>query len=70
MCSKALDNAVSEPPIHFLRPRPRISSEKNKPIMESIITKEDFEATKIHLIGLRIFFSPAPLLKPVPHLTS
>ena len=68
MCSKALDNAVSEPPIHFLRPRPRISSEKNKPILENIVTKEDFEATKIHLI--RIFFSPAPLLKPVPHLTS
>ena len=70
MCSKALDNAVSEPPIHFLRPRPRISSEKSKPIMDNVVTKEDFEATKIHLIGLRIFFSPAPLLKPVPHLTS
>ena len=38
--------------------------------MDNIVSKEDFEATRIHLIGLRIFFSPAPLVKPVPHLTS
>ena len=70
LCSKALEDAMSEPPIHFLGLRSRISSEKNKPIMDKIVTKDDFEATKIHLIGFWIFFSPAPLLKPVPHLTS